>query len=382
MARDWYTDHLYKLYEAKFIEKFYRKELPQWVGWYNKYNQSFNYEVYDTYTGVYVKRIMPLKFPNIVEFSFIDNQDFLNTGLCIYRQGDKICWFSIMFGKDMEFRDDMFWTQPAEYPIKSCYYLYIHDVKHSWNESHLIYLFADTGISEVYVIDTANPSVVHHADMSEVTDWVGDSCTSPDVDIRLSDTAIETTGVHSNFHITGVDLLNDGENVYGKTRILTIDSSYNEEANSLVFKSNIAGTLWYINATDRGIYPPLGDEDPDPTHEHTALMPSKYTGSWASDVPYTEHQVVQYNSKNYTCSFDHTSHAGNNPEVSGSPWVRLYYPTPFGREGYSYGLTSIPTASLDYEFINWRTDADREWLLGTETIVVRTAGGFAYILLA
>lgn len=382
MATDWYTDHLYKLYEAKFIEKFYRKGLPQWVGWYNKYNQSFNYEVYDPYTGVYVKRMMPLKFPNVVEFSFIDNQDFLNSGLCIYRQGDKVCWFSIIFGQDMSFRDDVFWTQPQEYGIKSCYYLYVHDVKHAWGDSHLVYLFADTGTSNIYVIDTANPSVAHHADMSEVSNWIGAGCASPDVDIRLGDTAIEVTGIHSNYYITGMDLLTGADPIYGKTRIFTIDTSYNEEADSLVFKSNLAGTLWYINASDKGIYPPLDDTDLDPSHEHVSLMPSKYSGSWSAGTTYIEHQIVLYNSKTYTCSFEHISNAGNNPEVVGSPWVRLYYPAPFGEEGFSYGITVIPTATLDYEYINWRSDADREWLLGTETIVVKTAGGFAYILLA
>lgn len=375
MATDWYTDHLYKIYDGKFLEKFFRKSpLKQWVGWYNRYNGSFNYEVYNTVTGNYNRRIVPRKFPYVSEFSFIDNEDFFNTGLCIYRQGDTVYWYSIIFGTDLSNQDDKFWTEPVSY-INHCYYLYVHDVKHPWNNSRLVYLFVDTGTIQVYVIDTSNPGVLNKIDMSEVTDWCADLCATPDVDLRLSRTAIEFDGKHRAFYMTGADTFP----THGPTRIFTIDTVYTEDFDSLVFKANMVGNIWYSNNTGAGSYPPFDLIDIE--HNVTYLTNHKYLGAWASGLSYEINQVVYYGSNNYVCTSAHTSSASNHPGASSAPWSTLYYPIPFGTVGYTYGLKIFPTNTLDYEYVNWRTDADREWLVGYNQIVVRTAGGFAYILL-
>ena len=384
---DWYTSHLYKVYEAKFHEKFFRKSpYPQWIGWYNKYNQAFSYEIYDPSLGVYVKRMMPQKIPNVIEFSFIDNQDFLNTGLCIYRQEDKICWFSLQFGTDMSNRDDEFWTQPQEYGVKGLYYLYVHDVKFPWNGGKIVYIFAESGTVKVFAIDTSNPSVLHKVDMSSVTTcpfnypmvyWVGDISTSQDPDIRLSKTSIELSGIHKCFQISTGDSVPSLSN----TRIFSLDVTYSEDNDDLMFKSNIPGIIWWRNRPSTGSYPPLdGEDDKDyalPT------IPYKYIGVWAVGISYKTDDIIYYSGLCYKCISDHTSSLLNIPTVIGAPWAQFeWFTTPPGTAGYSYAVGTIPTGTLEYEWINWRSDADREWFLGSNQIIVRTGGGFAYILLA
>jgi len=377
VAIDWYVQHLYKIYDARFLEKFFRKSpLPQWVGWYNRYNQSFNYEVYDSYTGYYVRRVMPRKFPYVTEFSFIDNNDFLNTGLCIYRQQDKVYWFSLIFGTNMSNRDDTFWTEPVAYDgLSRCQYLYVHDVKFPWNNTRLTYLFINTGVVKVYVIEGTNPGKIYKVDMSEVSEWCVNLAPTPDVDVRLSKTGIEFDGKHRAFYMTGNDIIP----LHTLTRIFTINTSYNEGADTLVFKANLAGTVWYTNRANPLIFPPLDDTDPETSKIYTT--PHNYKGPWASGESYVVGDAVYYNSTNYLCTLDHVSSPANRPEEDSAPWSNTYYPSPLGTTGYSYSLNIFPTNTLDYEFVNWRAEADREWLLGYNQIIVRTQGGFAYILL-
>lgn len=377
---DWYTQHLYKIYEAKFQEKFFRKApLPQWIGWYNKYNQSFNYEVYDAVSGVYVKRMMPLKIPNVLEFTFIDNNDFLNTGLCIYRQESSLYWFQLIFGTDMSYRDDIFWTQPQPYGIDDCYYSYFHDVKYPWNSSRIIYVMADTGRAKVYAIRADDPGTIYPVDMSAVDEWVATVYApgeSSDFDIRLSKTAVEVEGIHKCFYITSADL----EPVYAPTRIANIDVTYYEDADDLSFRSNIPGHVWWRNRPSPGSYPPLGGEDSN--DYDLATEPFLYRGVWASGSSYKTNQVVFYGSQNYKCTSDHTASPSNAPLQSSAPWYQFHwYAAPLGNAGYSYSVGTIDSGTLEYEYVNWRTDADREWLVGSNRIVVRAGGGFAYILL-
>jgi hypothetical protein len=379
---DWYTSHLYKIYEAKFMEKFYRKSpLPQWVGFYNQYNQSFNYEVYDSTRGIYVKRMMPMKIPNVLEFSFIDNNDFMNTGLCIYRQKDTLYWFSLIFGTNMENRDDVFWTQPQSYGVRGLYYTYVHDCKFPWNNSRIAYIFADTGKTKVYAVNAADPSVIHSIDMSAVDDWVvkvtQEAGGSPDVDIRLSKTAVELPGEHSCFYISSSELIP----VYAPTRIANIDVTYSEDNDDLVFKSNIPGHVWWRNRPSPGSYPPLDGED---SNDHDMpLIPYAYKGNWKSGTAYKMNQIVFYGTQNYRCTSNHTATPSNAPRQHSAPWIQFdWFAAPLGTTGYSYAVNRIDSSSLDYEYVNWRTDADREWLVGSNAIVVRAGGGFAYILLA
>lgn len=393
---DWYVQHLYKIYEAKFHEKFFRKSpLPQWVGWYNKYNQSFNYEVYDSASGIYVKRIIPRKFPDVLEVSFIDCNDFLNTGLCIYRKKDGVYWFNFLFGTNMSDRDDVFWTEPAKYDgISGVYYLYVHDVRVPWNNSRIAYLITDNGTVNVYAVDVASPGVAHHIDMSAVTScpyntdgipWIADDKVA--TDIRLSKTAIEGSlmgyigsgiGIHKCFWWEGAV---DEFPTRSSTRIFSLETTYSEDNDDLMFKSNLPGTIWWRNRPSPGVFPPLDGEDSNDYELPT--IPYRYIGTWASGASYTTNQIVYYGSYNYRCTSDHTSSVLNNPSVVGSPWVQFeWFLLPLGTAGYSYAVGAIATDNLEYEYVNWRTDSDREWLVGSNAIIVRTGGGFAYIMLA
>lgn len=398
---DWYTNHLYKLYEAKFHEKFHRKApLPRWIGWYNKYNQSFNYEIYDPVSGVFIKRIMPQKIPKVLEFSFIDNNDFLNTGLCIYRQEDKLCWFSIVFGTDITNRDDIFFTQPAEYTgIEGLYYSYMHDVRVPWHSTKIVYVFSVMGSTKVYAVDVEHPEKIYPIDMSTVTScaynllhtpWIADDTLHPNVDIRLSDTAIEgsTTsyigtgiGVHKCFYMnTNVDVIP----TYETTRIASVEMTYNEDNDDLMFRSNLPLTFWWRNRPSSGSYPPLDGEDENDFE--LATLPYLYTGVWTSGTSYTVDQIVYYGSYNYKCTLDHIASALNAPDHTPpppTPWVQFeWFATPLGTTGYSYAVGALATDTLEYEWVSWRSDADREWLVGDNAIIVRVGGGFAYILLA
>ena len=394
---DWYTAHLYKIYEAKHHEKFHRKSLPQWIGWNNKYNQSLNYEVYDVPSGVFIKRIMPKKIPKVMEFSFIDNNNFLNTGLCIYRQEDKLYWFSLIFGTVID-RDDIFFTLPAEYEeVTGLYYAYIHDVRVLWNETKIIYIFTVLGPTQVYAVDAENPDKIYKIDMSAISDspynfpqtkWICDEVVNPSLDIRLSDTAIEgsTTdyigsgiGIHKCFYWTG------GEGdlpTYSPTRIASVETVYNEDNDDLMFKTNLPLTFWWRNRPSSGSYPPLDGEDEKDFELST--LPYQYTGPWASGTSYITDQIVFFGSSNYKCISNHTASALNAPDhipPPPTPWVQFEFAAPLGTAGYSYAVGTVPTGTLEYEWVSWRSDADREWLVGDNAIIVRIGGGFAYILL-
>jgi hypothetical protein len=366
---DWYINHLYRIYVVQYLEKFSRYVKPEWYCWYNRRNQSFNYEIWDSTLNDYYKRILPQKFPNVAEMGLIHFGTSAETGICIYREDAQIKWIRVRFGTNSLVTDDIIISTGIFTEIVNATYLYVHEVKKLIGGRKVGYIIVnDSNKLKIYVIYSDNPTKLYPIDLTEVSGYF-----STAKDMRLSKPAFEFSGEH------GIIYMNEGDiySNYDYCILHRVDVTYDPNHNDLMFKTNIPAVLWWRNRPNPDSYPPFDGGD-----QELSILPYEYTGSWSdSGIEYVTNQVVFYNTYNYKCTSDHTSSALNNPLATGAPWVQFeWFLTPLGTAGYSYSVGSIASDTLEYEYVNWRTDVDREWFVGSNLIIVRTGGGFAFIL--
>ena len=367
---DWYIDHLYRIYVAQYLEKFFRYNKPEWYCWYNRRNQSFNYEIWDSTLNDYYKRILPQKFPNVAELGVIHFGTSAETGICIYRENTQVKWVRVRFGTNPLETDDTIVSTGTFSEITNASYLYVHEVKSliGWKKIGYIIVNENNRV-KLYVIQSDNPTKLYPVDLN-IPGWA-----YSEVDIRLSKTAFNISGDHGIAYINKADTYAS----YDYSKLHNVEVLYDENHNDLMFKTNIPAVLWWRNRPNPDSYPPFDGGD-----QELSVLPYEYKGLWSNaGIEYVTNQIVFYGSYNYKCTTDHTSSNLNSPLATSAPWAQFeWFPTPLGIAGYSYSVGSIATDTLEYEYVNWRTDVDKEWFIGSNLIVVVIAGGgFAFILL-
>lgn len=242
-----YIDYLSGCYSISYLEKFSRATLPEWIGWYNPYDYSFSYEFWNESRQEWTRRVIPKRLPNVKDFGFIDlSLPDRDQGIIIFRQEDSIKWLRFTFGYTTDDRDDVIVEGPYTYSeIAHPYYLYVHDIVHFFNGKKITYFFVTDGTIRVFYFWHDDPATIYEIDMSEVDGWQATQALYQCTDVRISKTALITSGKHDVYYYpAGVY-----EVTGGYYHIFGIQTHFDEEHSTLRFRSNVPSVVYYVDGT-------------------------------------------------------------------------------------------------------------------------------------
>ena len=242
-----YLAHTYNCNSLSYLERYEKNELPEWFAWYNPYSQSINYEYLDFDAGVFVRKVIPKRFPDISEFAFVDLLGD-NLFMILYHKKNQMFYIIAQFvagGRDDIIIQDANLYNPRIF--NQVYYFYGHTVTRLFHGSDEIdrkitYLFVSQDQLQVYYFYHDDPLVLNRISLENVKDAENNPWDIKNLDTRISKIANWSTGKHGIYYLP----FNFKESIFIRTQLVAGPNPiYSEEKNSIALSFNFPTNVYY-----------------------------------------------------------------------------------------------------------------------------------------